>query len=639
MAIKNKFKVILIFILCAFAVLLSVTLSGGVRAYADSDDSPAYAYDKGSSVEVEVDEHKVLHVKEVLIVGFARRAKGISRRIPAKLQSYKNNNGKFIERSSFLARLNKISATVDGETAETSYEKNGTCYYLRVTNPNGYFTLWDKDSDAKYKITLEYDYDLSDDEQSANAFVFPFFDEYKPLYFIYGSEQEIAKLDVSIKMPKPFDKDAAGIYFGNTDVSESTDLQITDDKITFAVPFKDIGSYNIKIPLTDGYFITEVTYYPYYWIFFGAIMVLIVICLGATFAMRGRKPVCPIETEPPVVNPMHYSAYWHGIPHRKDVSTIILHWARQGYIKIAKDGKKDLILTKLKPLPDDGPGAEKRYFNCLFKHGDEFRSKQTRGFQNAGRKNEIRKKVSDLIQESEKPTPFVPGVDWTRLFLIIICIVIYAVLFAYFMTLSGDWIFMLALSMFLFIGIVPLVKLGPSFRNMESMKQRDPRYYKIMRILCLVAFIPLAFFFWVFVTTQYMGVYDYAHVTLIVIIWTVMCVYVLPLFLKKRTAEAQKLYGRMLGFKKFIQLAKLPEMERILKDNPDYYYDVLPYCMIMGLSKKLDKQMRNLRVAVPEWAEGFEAGYFAEDLFYSVKHAIITRKKKDKTRSAYALDD
>lgn len=639
MTTKNKFKVILIFILFAFAVMLSVTLSGGGRAYADSDDSPAYGYAKDSSLEIEVDEHKVLHVKEVLNVGFLRKVKNMSRRIPAKFQSYRNDNGKFVKRSSFLAKLSNISASVGGKQAEADYDKNGTCYYLRIYNPDGYFNLWDTESNIKYTITLEYCYDLSDDVQGANAFVLPFFDEYKPAYFTYNNKAEIAKLNVKIKMPKDFDSGAVGIYFGDANVSVSSDLQITENTIRFAVPFKDIGSYNIKIPLDDGYFVTEVTYYPFYWIFFGAIGVLILICLGATFVMRGRKPVCPVEIEPPVVNPMHYSAYWHGYPHRKDVSTIILHWARLGCIKISKDGKKDLVLTKLKPLPDDCSGAEKRYFDCLFKYGNEFHSKQTRGLHNYSRKNDIRKKVADLIEESEKPTPFVAGVEWTRMFLLVICVVIVAVLFAYFMTLSGDWIFMTALSMFLFIGIVPLVKLTPALREVDKMKQRNPRYYKLGRIVCLGAFIPFIIIFWIFVTTQYMGVYDYAGLTFIVIGWVLACLYVLPLFLKKRTQEAQKLYGRMLGFAQFIRLAKVPEMERILKDNPDYYYDVLPYCMIMGLSKKLDVQMRDLHVAVPDWAEGFDARYFAEELFYTVKHAVITRKKKDRDRNVHALQD
>lgn len=639
MAVKHKFKVILIFILCAFAVLLSWTLSGSMSAYADDDGLPAYAY-ANSSIEIDVNEHKILHVKETLGVGFTKITDGITRRIPAKTASYQNKNGKLVKRGSFLAKLSNISAAVDGAPAETDYNKNGVDYYLRVTKSDGKFKLWDKEKQNKYTISLEYDFDLSDDEAGANSFVFKFFDEYDPLWFYYGDDHtKVAKLSVTVNMPKAFNGGMAGIFYGSDDVTESSAFQTENNSVKFSVPFNNASGYSLRMPLDDGYFITEVTYYSYYWIFFGAIAVLMVICICMTIAFRGRKPVCPVEYEPPVINPMHYSAYWHGYPHRKDVSTIILHWARHGCVKISKDGKKDLILTKLKPLPDDSSGAEKRYFNCLFKNGKKFRSKETRGFQNIDRKNEIRKKVSDLIKESEKPTPFVPGVDWTRMFLIVICIVIFAILFAYFMTLSGDWIFMLALSMFLFIGIVPLVKLSPSFRELDNMKQRDPRHYKLMRILCFIAFFPLAFFFYMFITTQYMGVYDYAHVTLIVAIWTVACVYVLPLFLKKRTDEAQKLYGRMLGFKRFISLAKLPEMELILKDNHDYYYDVLPYSMIMGLSKKLDKQMRNLSVAVPDWAEGFDAGYFAEDLFYTVKHAIITKKKKDKKRNVYALDE
>ena len=125
--------------------------------------------------------------------------------------------------------------------------------------------------------------------------------------------------------------------------------------------------------------------------------------------------------------------------------------------------------------------------------------------------------------------------------------------------------------------------------------------------------------------------------TVISLIWALFGFFILPEFIKKRTDGAQKLYGRMLGFKRFIRLADLPRMELLLKDNPDYFYDVLPYCMVMGLSKKIDNQMQYLGVAVPDWADGFNPANFAQELFYSVTHAIIVSRKKN-LRNKYTYD-
>ena len=81
-----------------------------------------------------------------------------------------------------------------------------------------------------------------------------------------------------------------------------------------------------------------------------------------TLIFRARRPLAPVEYGPPILNPIQFSAFWHGYARRKDLSTLILRWASLGCIKIKKDGKKDLILTKIKELPEGRPVAEIRLF-------------------------------------------------------------------------------------------------------------------------------------------------------------------------------------------------------------------------------------------------------------------------------------
>jgi len=636
---------LIIFILGAIIAALCILCPvGGNTAKADSDDSPAYAYGN-SSVVFDVDENKVLHVKENLRIGFEREVRSITRRIPAQTSSYKNFNGGMIKWGSFLSKISNVKAVfkrADGETfqtAKTDFNKNGTNYYLSVENTEGYFDLWEKGDDGRqYDFQLEYDFDQSDDTVGASTLAFNFFDE-NPRWFYYGDDKtNIARLNVTINMPKPFDGGRAKVFFGNDNINESSGLTQNGNSLNFSVPFKAIGETTVRIGLDNNYFNTQVTYYPYYWCFAAMVAIIILACIIMTVIYRGRKPVCPVEIAPPVVNPLHYSAYWHGYPQRKDVTTIILYWARLGSIRITKDGKKDLILTKLKPLPDECTGAEKRYFAELFRYGDTFRSKDTRGWKNIGRKDRLRFEVNSLVEESEKPTPFVPQVERTKMFVNVLSVIAIAVMYTYFAVLSGDIISLLVLPLFLGITLIPIVKLNSVFGGMHDLKQRDlPRFYGIsFMMLCLL--IPIGLFAGFMFFVQYMPPYDYIHMTVISFVWLIISFFVLPLFIKKRTEEANALYGRMLGFKRFISLADLPRMELLLKDNPDYFYDVLPYCMVMGLSKKIDKQMQYLGVAVPDWADGFNPATFAEELFYSVKHAIIVRRKKAK-RNMYALDE
>lgn len=45
------------------------------------------------------------------------------------------------------------------------------------------------------------------------------------------------------------------------------------------------------------------------------------------------------------------------------------------------------------------------------------------------------------------------------------------------------------------------------------------------------------------------------------------------------TSYRKKMLGRLLGFREFIQNGKMPQLQKILEENPEYYYDVLPYAM------------------------------------------------------------
>lgn len=633
--LKTAFILIL---LCAVLLASALLLSGANGKTANAESDPYYGMND-SSVEIDVDENKVLHVKESLQIGFLKSVSEITRGIPSTVNSYKNRNGKLVKGGKFLATVSNVKARIDGVEAQTGVERGSVYYTIEVTNPAGEFEIWDNaETDRFYNLELEYDYDLSDDGAGKNAFGFAPFKYSQTWFYHNGDRNDIAKLSVTVNMPKPFDGALAKVYSDNSEISESAGLEINGNSVKFSITFKDISEKQLRIALDDNYFSTHVTYYPVYWLFVGLVIVIILISIILTVINRGRKPVAPVEVAPPVVNPLHYSAYWHGYPQRRDVTTIILFWARLGCIKITKDGKKDLILTKLKPLPDSCKFAERQYFYELFRYGDVFRSKDTRGFKNRARKDRIRFAVNALVEESEKPTPFVPAVERTRMFVNILSVIALTVMFVYFIMLNMDIISLVVVPLFIGIMLIPLVKLNTVFSGLNNLKQRDlTRFLWITAGVIAFVLFPIGLFAWFMFYSVYLPQYDYIHMTVISLVWALFGFFILPEFIKKRTDEAQKLYGRMLGFKRFIQLADLPKMELLLKDNPDYFYDVLPYCMVMGLSKKIDKQMQYLGVAVPDWADGFNPANFAQELFYSVTHAIIVSRKKN-SRNKYAYD-
>lgn len=57
----------------------------------------------------------------------------------------------------------------------------------------------------------------------------------------------------------------------------------------------------------------------------------------------------------------------------------------------------------------------------------------------------------------------------------------------------------------------------------------------------------------------------------------------------------------LLGFKEFIRCSELPMLKAMVDENPNYFYDVLPYAMVFGLSDKWQEQFKTLELQPPTW--------------------------------------
>ena len=70
-------------------------------------------------------------------------------------------------------------------------------------------------------------------------------------------------------------------------------------------------------------------------------------------------------------------------------------------------------------------------------------------------------------------------------------------------------------------------------------------------------------------------------------------------------------YGKMLGFKRFLLTAELSRIEMLFEEDPDYFSHIIPYCLIMGIGKKVEKRFAALNISAPEWSDGIGLGAFS----------------------------
>lgn len=604
------------------AILRGLCFNGTPSAVADEEDRYAYSYSK---INVTADENKILKVEENLTVGFLKDTNYFSRAVRGNMKSYYGFNGAALRGRGFLSRISDITAEVDGVPAQAELaDPNGLNHHITIEYPDGRFKQWTYENQLYYDVKLCYTYDLSDDADGKNMFFINLFDHYYSRWFYFdGDSDNVATLEYNITFPQT-PADGTALLDGN---KKSDGVTVDGSTVSAVIPMRGAGSFSLRVPFGEDVFETAAEYFPYYWYFAGTVGLIILFGLVVTFIFRARKPLAPVEYEPPIMNPLHFSAFWHGYARRRDACTLILQWAHLGCVRIKKDGNRDIILTKLKDLPEGRTVAEYRYFAALFEDGEVYRSKAMRGWANRHKRYRIRYAATELAEEAGTPVTRAKGVESAKVVVMFSSLMALLVSCTYFLVVADDIIFMTFLVAIVF-AFCMFARGYPLLLQMRQKRQAYKGAYRLSGILASVLILPPALMLLILIQAHYMPVYDYIHITVISLIWVFVCLYVTPNFIAKRTEEAQKTYGRILGFKKFLTAVKVSEMELMLEKNPDYYLDVLPYCMIIGLSKKLDKKTEF--IAAPEWADGFDGATFASSLFGSMKRAVITRKKKER---------
>jgi hypothetical protein len=85
----------------------------------------------------------------------------------------------------------------------------------------------------------------------------------------------------------------------------------------------------------------------------------------------------------------------------------------------------------------------------------------------------------------------------------------------------------------------------------------------------------------------------------------------LGIIARRRTDYYDGLLGRIFGFKNFIATAEVDRMERLFEQNPSYYFSILPFAWVFGLSDIWAKKFEHLTIAPPAWYSGYyEGNYF-----------------------------
>ncbi len=74
-----------------------------------------------------------------------------------------------------------------------------------------------------------------------------------------------------------------------------------------------------------------------------------------------------------------------------------------------------------------------------------------------------------------------------------------------------------------------------------------------------------------------------------------------PLVIRRRKAYVDAL-NPLLGFREFIRLAEKERLEMLLEQDPEFYYNILPYAQVLGVSDIWEEKFKDIKMDPPAWA-------------------------------------
>lgn len=119
---------------------------------------------------------------------------------------------------------------------------------------------------------------------------------------------------------------------------------------------------------------------------------------------------------------------------------------------------------------------------------------------------------------------------------------------------------------------------------------------------------------------------------ILTLVGIIICIisFVFSFFIRKRTDKAIDILGKINGFKNFLETAEKDKLEALVDDDPAYFYNILPYAYVLGVSDKWMKKFESIAVEPPQWYYGYcpynyiVFSHFMRDTMNTASNAMVS---------------
>ncbi len=112
-----------------------------------------------------------------------------------------------------------------------------------------------------------------------------------------------------------------------------------------------------------------------------------------------------------------------------------------------------------------------------------------------------------------------------------------------------------------------------------------------------------------------------------------ICAFILSFFIRQRTDEGHQILQKIEGFRLFLETAEKERLETLVEDDPKYFYNILPYAYVLGVSDKWISKFEGIAIEPAEWYSS--AHPFNNIMFYH----FIDNTIRSSTRAMTAVPE
>ena len=342
------------------------------------------------------------------------------------------------------------------------------------------------------------------------------------------------------------------------------------------------------------------------------------------FIFKDKNPITPVvEFYPPrYMNSAEVGYAFNESISNSQVTSLLFYWASKGYIKIIMKEKDKFTIEKLKDIDSNHKYYEKKLFNSLFKYENDRRVTGEKLKTYFG--EEVSKATQSVKEEFKGSNKLRDSSSQIRGFLLSIISAI-PIISCMMVAREVDHGSVGGYVMFsIFILIIHLVFYLIFYMLLKKRHGLMKKNKKIASIV-IVSFIYLIMIIFPFLFT------DLDALIIIVSIIVSLIGNILSSCVPRRSDYGKELLGEIVGFRNFIEVAEKDRLEALIEEDPEYFYNTLPYAQVLGVTKIWADKFRDVSMEQPSYYDT----YYPLNNYMALSMFVNDLNKVESTASQY----